>query len=152
MTDAIPTEEVATTTRYLSAQDILTAQDIDRAEVDCHEWGGIVLVRGMTATERGRFDDGAATAVQKITQIGGGRRKKGQKKREQKAETEVKLHASKMRLQVVTWCAIAADGSPLFSALQLEELGKKNDNPVRRCYEKILELSGVGEEEEIEGE
>lgn len=41
---------------YLSAEQILDADDLLREEVSVPEWGGVVLVQGMNGTDRDRFE------------------------------------------------------------------------------------------------
>ena len=41
---------------YLSADDILNADDLPREPVEVPEWGGTVLVQGMSGTDRDRFE------------------------------------------------------------------------------------------------
>ena len=41
---------------YLSAEEILGADDLLREPVDVPEWGGTVLVQGMNGTDRDRFE------------------------------------------------------------------------------------------------
>ena len=40
----------------LSRDDILKAEDLTTEEVDVPEWGGTVLVRGLTGRERDEFE------------------------------------------------------------------------------------------------
>ncbi|MFE3382837.1 hypothetical protein [Streptomyces anulatus] len=45
-------------TNYLSAEQILDADDLAIEDVPVPEWGGTVRVKGMSGTERDRFEAG----------------------------------------------------------------------------------------------
>jgi len=109
---------------YLTKQDILEAQDIERAEVDVEEWGGTVLVRGLTA--------------QQYIGMGFDLRGEGDEIDPEKAKEMMPL--------IVAMGVIDEDGETLFSQKEAGKLAKKSFGPVNRISTKILELSGLGGE------
>lgn len=130
---------------YLTRESILGAKDLQRAEVEVPEWGGKVLVRGMTANERADFEKNTSTAK---TKVRGGGRKGAQ------IDYDIEMHAYKVRVLVAQWCIIDEDGKRIFQPADVKELGEKSDAALRRCFDKIMDLSGLSAdaEEAIEGE
>lgn len=105
--------------RRLSKQDILQASDLPTEEVYVPEWGGSVLVRGMTAAERDRFE---AEIV-----------------RQTREGVKVELHGIRAKL-----CAMAIvdeQGNRLFSDEEIAILGNKSASALQRIFEVALRLS-----------
>lgn len=105
---------------YLTKDAILGADDLPSEDVEVKEWGGTVRVRGLTATERDRFEFSLAASKDKPDQ------------------TEV-------RAQVVGRCLVDGDGKRLFTDKELSKLGAKNAAPVDRLFDKVRELSGMSD-------
>lgn len=115
---------------YLNRETILGADDIERTEVSCPEWGGDVLVRGLYAQEyiNMGFD---------MRDVESGKLNPDELR--------------KMTLKVLVRGTIGEDGERLFTDKDAQALAKKSFAPVSRVSTKILELSGIsagGEEEE----
>lgn len=51
-------------------------------------------------------------------------------------------------MKVISWAAIAEDGTQLFRKGDVEKLAKKSSRAVGRVFKAIQELSGIGTEEE----
>ena len=49
--------------KRLTRLDILNANDLPREEVDCPEWGGSVLVRGLTLGELSQLTSGGGSTI-----------------------------------------------------------------------------------------
>lgn len=114
---------------YLSKDDILKADDLPTEDVDVPEWGGTVRVRGLTGTERDRFEFALAAAREKPDQV------------------EVRAH-------LVARCIVDEDGGRLFTDKEVGKLGGKSGAALDRVFDKVRELSGMGDgalEEAAEG-
>jgi hypothetical protein len=107
----------------LSKDDILKAEDRPAEEVEVREWGGSVLVRGMTGRERDALEAS-------LTEYRG-------------KDVVPSLH--NIRARVVAACVIGDDGKPLFGITDVEALGEKSAAPLNRVYEVAARLSGLSE-------
>ncbi len=112
---------------HLSKDDILKATDNDPAEVDVPEWGGTVLVRGMTGRERDAFE------VSLMTPGRGGRRE---------------VNPANVRAKVVARCVVDDDGNRLFTDADVTELGGKSAAAIDRVYAVAARLSGMSDEDQ----
>lgn len=110
----------------LSREAILEAKDRDTVEVDCPEWGGTVLVRGMTGRERDAFE------TSMVEQRGRG------------APTQ---NLSNVRAKLVARCVVDDDGERLFTDADVAALGDKSAAPVDRIFEVASRLSGIGDQD-----
>lgn len=108
---------------YLSKDDILKADDLPAEDVDVPEWGGTVRVRGLTGTERDGFEMRMATA-----------RKNG-------SVEDVDFRAS-----LVGRCLVDGDGKRLLTDKEVARLGSKSGAALDRIFEKVRELSGMGDD------
>lgn len=108
---------------YLSADAILGADDLGVEDVDVPEWGGTVRVRGMSGTERDRFEAGMLAENMKVSK--------------DKALTNYRA-----RLAAAT--LIDADGKRLFrSDAEVKRLGEKSAQALTRIAEVASRLSGL---------
>jgi hypothetical protein len=114
---------------HLSRDDILKASDNDPEEVEVPEWGGTVLVRGMTGRERDAFE------VSLMTPGRGGRRV---------------MDPANLRAKVIARCVVDDDGNRLFSDADITELGAKSAAAVDRVYAVAARLSGMSDEDQEE--
>jgi hypothetical protein len=109
-------------TTYLKRDDILAVQDLQRAEVDVSQWwGGIVLVRELTAAEVQELGFG-------MTNPEGG-----------VDPTRDKRLMSRM----AAWGIIDEEGNTQFTEQDLDELGQKSFAPIQLISRKIMEMSGL---------
>ena len=111
----------------LSKEDIFKAEDLGTEEVDVPEWGGSVLVRGMTGRERDAFE------VSLMTPGRGGRRE---------------VNPANVRAKVVARCVVDDDGNRLFSDTDVTELGGKSAAAIDRVYAVAARLSGMSDEDQ----
>lgn len=106
---------------YLSKDDILKADDLPTEDINVPEWGGTVRVRGLTATERDRFEFRLAAAKDKPDEVD-------------------------VRAQIVGRCLVDEDGSRLFTDKELPKLGVKNAAAMDRLFDVVRRLSGMGDD------
>ncbi len=111
----------------LSKDDILKAADNAPEEVHVPEWGGTVLVRGMTGRERDAFE------VSLMTTGRGGRRE---------------VSPVNVRAKVIARCVVDDDGNRLFTDADAAELGERSAAAVDRVYAVAARLSGMSDEDQ----
>lgn len=119
---------------FLSAEAILDADDLGTEVVDVPAWGGKVLVRGMSGTERDRFEAGLMDKNMK------------------------QLPKDKMlenyRARLAASCMVNEDGSRMFrSEAEVRRLGTKRAEALQRVCDVAMRLSGMTEadQEELTG-
>lgn len=108
-------------TKILSRDDILGADDRQIRTVAVPEWGGEVLVRGLTGAERDRYEESLW--------VGRGKNRK--------------LNWTNARAKLVAASVVGEDGKPLFTQRDVEALGAKSSAALDRIYSVAQELSGV---------
>jgi len=115
----------------LTRDAILQAQDLPTERVFVEEWGGEVIVRGLTAAERDQFE-------QSIVETRG-------------KDTRVNLR--NIRAKLVTLCVVDEEGKRLFKDEDAELLGRKSAVALNRIFEVAQRLSGLRPEdvEELAG-
>ncbi|MFF8473880.1 hypothetical protein [Streptomyces sp. NPDC015414] len=116
---------------YLSADEILAADDLQREPVKVPEWGGTVLVQGMTGTDRDRFEAGmmndSMTGVAKDKAL------------------------ERYRARLAAACMVDADGKRLFrSDAEVKRLGEKSAQALSRVVDVASRLSGLTDEDVAE--
>lgn len=104
---------------------ILEAPDLPEQWVEVPEWKGRVLVRGMTAAERDRYETGSLK--------GKGRNR------------EVNL--ANLRARLVVLCTVDENRERLFQDADADKLGKKSALAVNRIFEIARKLSGMTEDD-----
>jgi hypothetical protein len=109
----------------LSKDDILKAEDIVTEEVDVPEWGGSVMVRGLTGRERDEFEASIMERRGKRTFP----------------------NTANVRAKLVARCTIGDDGQRLFQDSDAEDLGKKSAAAMDRIYTVAAKLSGMTDED-----
>jgi len=110
---------------FLTKKTILEAEDLAHEDVYVKEWGGWVRVRGLTGTERDRYETSLFSDV-----------KKG-----------AKPDLRNIRSKLVTMCLTNEDGKHLFSFNDVEKLGKKSAKALDLVFAKAQELSGLRKED-----
>jgi hypothetical protein len=113
----------------LSRDDVLKADDRVTEEVDCPEWGGSVLVRGMTGRERDAFELSL---------------------RDQRSGQRIPGRMNNIRSQIIVRCVVDDDGERLFTDADVTALGEKSGAAIDRVYDVAARLSGMSEEDEKE--
>jgi hypothetical protein len=107
----------------LSRDDILKADDLATEEVPVPEWGGSVLVRGMTGRERDQFEASLA----------------------QQRGSQVVPNYTNARAKVVICCVVDEDGKRVFDDADIDVLGGKSGAALDRIFAAATRLSGLGE-------
>jgi len=115
----------------LTKQQIIDVNDLEAVEVEVPEWGGSVLVRPLTAKQRGQF---TATLVD---QRQGGRT----------------LRLQEIQIRLCGLSIVGEDGKRLFSDAELSTLGGKSSAALQHVFEEAQRLSGLSDEqvEELAG-
>lgn len=114
----------------LTKQQILAAEDIHTEMVAVPEWGGDVLVRGLSGAERDLFEDRIIV-------------REGKKKRVELRDVRAKLAAI---------CMVDEQGARLFSDAEVASLTRKSAAALQRVFEAAQRLSGLTDDdvEELE--
>lgn len=105
----------------LTAQQILDYDDRKTERVEVPEWGGDVIVRNLTGSERDSYE--ASMTIQK-------------------GDKSVPNPVG-ARARLVVRAAIDEDGKRLFSDNDAPKLSDKNAAVLDRLWDKIAELSGL---------
>lgn len=112
--------------KVLGREDILNNNDIVIEKVPVPEWGGVVLVKGLTAAERDAFESSML---------------KGSGKN-QKVDTQ------NIRAKLCSLAIVDKSGKRIFDSLDsINALGKKSVVALNRVYEKASKLSGLRDED-----
>jgi len=99
---------------------ILQAPDLPTQRVAVPEWGGEVLMRGMTGTERDAIEQSVLTKDGKgVGDVTG------------------------LRARVVACCVVDEHGQRLFQKGDVERLGAKSATVLQRLFEVAQQLSGL---------
>ena len=118
--------------KYLKRDEILNAADFKTEDVDVPEWGGTVVVKSLSGSERDSFE---ASLVQQ--------RKGG--------NSSLKLE--NIRAKLVSKAIIDPDTKePMFTAADIEMLGTKSAAALDRVFSVAQKLSKITDEdiEELE--
>ena len=107
--------------KYLTKDDILKAEDIETREVEVPEWGGIVLVRGLTANERDKLESDTLD-------------QRGKK---------VTMNLERIRARMVAASVVDENGKKMFTPADVTKLGEKSAVALDRVFEVAQELSGM---------
>lgn len=107
----------------LTKADILGAQDLPSKTVEVPEWGGEVLVRGLTGTERDSFEMRMAAA-------------------NKSGNTE----GQELRAALAARCIVNEEGVREFTDKEVGQLGKKSGAALDRIFDEIRKLSGMTKE------
>ena len=110
----------------LTRDQILTADDLVTETVEVPEWGGSVLVRGMSGTQRDKFEADIVNA-------------RGQK--------DVRLNMANIRARLVAASLVDENGDLLFDIKDITALGKKSAVALQRVFDKAKILSGIVEDD-----
>ena len=104
----------------LSKDAILAADDLPRETVNVPEWGGEVLVRTMSGTDRDAFE---ASLLEK----------------------DGRMENVRARLVALTLCD--AQGDRLFNDSEIAALGRKSARALDRVFAVAQRLNGIGVEQ-----
>ncbi len=112
-------------TNYLTKDAILNANDIQREEVKVPEWGGIVLVRGLSGKERDLLE---ASMI------------KGKGK-------NASVNLENLRAKVVARSIVDGNNNRIFEDADIPALAQKSAAALNRVYEVAQRLSGISQED-----
>lgn len=107
--------------KLLTRDQILEAEDLEQEVVEVPEWGGSVLVRGMTGIERDAFESSLV---------------KGKGK-------NASVNMQNIRAKLVAASVVDQDGQKLFNDQDVHALGKKSAAALDRVFAVAQRLSGV---------
>ncbi len=110
---------------YLTRDEILQADDLEMEVVKVPEWGGEVLVRGLTGTERDAFEGSIITLKGK----------------------QSSMNMQNVRAKLVARSIVDEYLERLFSDADVEALGKKSAAALDRVFSVAQRLSGVSDED-----
>lgn len=116
----------------LGRDDILQADDIVTEAVDVPEWGGTVLVKGMSGVERDEFDLAIMSKTGKSREV----------------------NLENLRARLCASSIVDEDGNLIFTQEDVFALSEKSGAALQRVYDVASRLSGLGEddiEELVEG-
>lgn len=119
---------------YLTADDILNADDLQRESVEVPEWGGTVLVQGMSGTDRDRFEAAMLNA-----NMNGVDKDKAM---------------DQYRARLASACIVDEKGNRLFKGdAVIKRLGTKSAQALTRVVDVASRLSGLSDDdiEELTG-
>lgn len=115
--------------KLLTREQILEVVDLQQETVAVPEWGGEVMVRGLTGTERDAFE-------QDIVQL---------KRDGKRTSTEMDLH--NVRAKLCVRCIVDENGERLFGDVDMEALGRKSATALSRVFEAAQRLSGLSDQD-----
>jgi hypothetical protein len=120
--------------KLLTRDQILEYNDIKTQVVQVPEWGGEVIVKGLTAGERDKWEASLYTAKQHGKNI------------------EIVSNRDNLRAKFVAVSVVDEKGKPLFTAGDIEALTKKSAAPMDRIFTVAQKLSGMSDNdvEELE--
>ena len=120
----------------LTREAILAAQDIVTETVDVPEWGGSVLVRGLSGFEREAFEKAQSREKPAANRAG---RRAGQ--------TVTEVIRDNIRARIVAWCVVDEAGARVFADEDIPALNRKSGAALERVVEVGMRLSGMTEED-----
>ena len=110
---------------YLTKEQILQADDLEMEVVEVPEWGGSVLVRGLTGTERDAFEGSIIVLKGKRSS----------------------MNMRNVRAKLVARSVVDEFMERLFSDADVEALGKKSAAALDRVFSVAQRLSGVSDDD-----
>lgn len=106
---------------FLDRASILAANDLKSEVVEVPEWGGSVIVRGLTGTERDSFEE-AMTSVQGKSRV---------------------ANLRNFRSKLCARAMVDGNGDRLFTDADADALGKKSAAALQRIFEVAQRLAGL---------
>ena len=110
---------------FLNRDAILQAQDLKQEEMFIPEWGGSLIVKGLTAAERDKYE--AHLIVQKGK------------------NTTVNMKNARARLVMLS--VVDESGKQLFTEADISALGTKSAAVLDRIFDVASRLSGISDED-----
>lgn len=109
----------------LNREDILKANDLEFVDVEVQEWGGTVRISMMTGAGRDEYE-------QSLYKFG--------------PDGSAKPDFSNMRSKLLSVCLVDENNKRLFTAKDVDELGKKNSAVLDRLHAVADQLNAVSPE------
>jgi len=111
--------------KLLSREQILEAQDIKAERLEVPEWGGEVMVRSMTGSERDQFEQTILT-------------KRGR---------DYDVNMRNLRAKLAAWTVVDEAGARIFSEEDVLALSEKSAGALQRIFNVASRLSGISPED-----
>lgn len=111
--------------KFLSREAILNVKDFKTREVEVEEWGGTVLVKSLSGSERNEFEQSMII-----------RRGK-----------DVQMNMKNATAKLVALSVVDEEGNRLFSDADVETLGSKSGAALSRVYTVASKLAGLSEDD-----
>jgi hypothetical protein len=124
-------------TVYLTADQILEADDLVTEDVETPEWGGTVRVKALTGTERDSYE--AACVLERPVLNAKGKVVRGQ--------TEYKRNLSNVRAKLVVRSIVDEAGQRIFKDSDAAALGGKSSAALDRVFDVAARLSRLSEDD-----
>lgn len=115
----------------LTRDQILQVQDLRTETVTVREWGGEVMVRGMTGAQRDAFEQSLLIGRQTDRGEGG----------------DSAMAVRNVRARLVAFSVVDEAGEPLFGMDDIEALGKKSASALDRLMEAAQRVSAMTEKD-----
>jgi hypothetical protein len=112
---------------FLSRDAIAEADDVEYDTVPCPEWGGDVRLKSIRGTQRDAYEQSLIV--------------------EKSGSRSVNLRNARAKLIVL--CAVDESGRPLFTADDLNMLGRKNAKPLDRLFDACRKLAGLSDDDVV---
>ncbi len=109
----------------LTRDQILTVDDSSSEDVEVPEWGGTVRVKGMTGTERDKFEAASLKGKGKNRDV----------------------NLANLRARLVAASVVDEEGQLLFKPYDVEALGRKSAAALGRVYDVAQRLAGLSDED-----
>lgn len=108
----------------LTKEAILAASDLRFETVAVPEWGGEVRIRAWNGTARDEYEQSLVLD------------------RDEKSK-----NIRNVRARIVAFSVVGEDGELLFSAADIEALGKKSAKALDRVFEKVQKLNALSDQD-----
>lgn len=116
--------------KVLSKEDILNANDLQLEEVDVtREWGGVVMVKGLSGEEKSVFDDSLV--------IG------------DPTSADRKINLQHFKEKLVSLSIVDGNGNKLFTLDDVKALARKSSSAIEKIYAVVKRLNSIGQEEQM---
>lgn len=111
--------------KYLTRDDILSADDLVREEVPVPEWGGVVLVQALNGEDRDKYE----SSIYNVEREG--------------KEVKVKYTNVNVKARLAAYSIVDESGQRIFSDADIARLGKKSAAALNRVVDVCQRLSGI---------
>lgn len=109
----------------LSKDMILKADDLVTEEVSVPEWGGEVLLKSLTGTQRDAFEDSTV---------------------DQRGQNQ-KMNLVNLRARLLSLCIVDENGRRMFTDVDVFELGGKNAKVLEKLFDKARSMNGMSDDD-----